>query len=268
MNSKDWDEVSKDYYSNIISPIKNSIGKNPLFEDLNQLDSDNRNVIDLGCGLGPLAPILSENFKKVTGIDFSKKMIEKAKKNNERLTNTTFIVADMKNLTEFYNKYDVAIAINSLVAKDINTINKIINEIFKVLKEGGELYAVLPSMETYIYQGMLVIDKELRKGNPQYKARKKALKLLSPDEHDFVEGKITYGGDTQKALYRFEILHRFSKAGFVDIKIGRIHYDWIAWRDSGQSYFPTEEPPWDWYLSCQKPKSPSKKRKIYKSPKK
>ena len=35
-------------------------------------------------------------------------------------------------------------------------------------------------------------------------------------------------------------------------KIQKIYYDWNEWKIAGQAYFPKENPPWDWYLECEK----------------
>ena len=62
MEKRDWDKISQDYYSEILSPIKNSI-ENPLFEDIKRIkDKNNKSVIDLGCGIGELENFLSRNL--------------------------------------------------------------------------------------------------------------------------------------------------------------------------------------------------------------
>jgi len=248
MQSKDWDKISKDYYANIISPIKNGKKPNPLLEYLNKLNNNNK-ALDLGCGIGPLEPLIADKFKVVTAIDFSQDMINKAKSLNKN-NNVTFEVADMTNLKE-YNDYDYAFSINSILSPKIQNINLILKEIYITLKNKGKFIAVMPAMESYIYQGMLIMNRELNKGKTQHIAKKIAEKFLEPKEHDLITGKINYEGE-QKTFYRFEIKHRLKKAGFTNIKIKKLRYKWVEWKNAGQNYFPKEDSPWDWYVECEK----------------
>lgn len=67
-------------------------------------------ILDLGCGMGePLAQYFLEQGYKVTGIDGSSKLIEKAKK---RLPKGNFLLGDMRE-TDLDKKFDMMIAWNS-----------------------------------------------------------------------------------------------------------------------------------------------------------
>jgi len=253
MDSKDWDRISQDYYSEILSPLNDS-EQSPLYYGINKASGQKKTVIDLGCGLGELSGYLSKRFKKVVGIDFSPKMIDQAKKKNADLKNTDFFVADLNNLKKFYNKFDVAISINSIIIDSTKAVDKILEEIFKVLKPGGKLFAVLPSMEVYLFESILLVDEKLAKGKTQKQARKKAKKLINPKEHDFLLGTITFDGDTEKCFYGFEIPYRFRKAGFTNIILDKVLYTWKEFRKAGQVYFKHTDHPWDWYASCTRSK--------------
>ena len=209
MDDTDWDRVAGDYYGAILSPLTNS-DFNPLFSDLRHLGG---NAIDLGCGIGPLLPILSEQFSHVTALDFSKEMVEQARKNNLMLPNVSYVQADMKDL-RIRKRFDVAVAVNSILAPDVKEVNSMLKQAHKILKPGGTLLAVLPAMEIYLYQAMLIVDENK---DDLKKARKKAAAQVNPDEHDLLLGTITFDGDTQKCFYRFEIPHLLEKAGFKDI---------------------------------------------------
>ncbi len=252
MDKNDWDRIADDYYTEILSPLKDSY-KNPLFEDLKRESGKGKTVIDLGCGLGELTKFLSSRFKKVVGVDFSPKMVENAKKKNSKIKNAEFFVADLNNLKKYNKQFDVAIAVNSIIADKTKSVDHILREIFNLLKPGGRLFVVLPSMEVYLFESTLLIDKELAKGKTQKQARKKAEKLINQKEHDFLQGTITFDGDTEKCFYGFEIPYRFRKAGFTKIQIGKVLYSWKEFSRAGQAYFKHADLPWDWYASCTKP---------------
>ena len=67
-------------------------------------------TIDLGCGTGNYALYLASKGFTVTGIDFSSKAIEIAKRNaNEKKVKCHFIIANvLSDLNEFEQKYDFA----------------------------------------------------------------------------------------------------------------------------------------------------------------
>lgn len=252
MDEQAWDRISGDYYSEILSPLKDAM-HNPLIDDLKALRSKKLSVIELGCGIGELVPFLDENFRTVTAIDFSQEMIALAKANNPG-SDANFLVMDIAGMAGMEASFDAAVAVNSILASDLVKLNRMICEAFKILKPGGRLFAIIPAMESYIYQNMLFVDRELEKEASQKKVMLQASRKLDHKSYDAFHGLIDFDGDVQKAFYRFEIVYRFGKAGFADFDIVRVPYRWTRWREAGQMYYPKEDPPWDWYFTCVKPK--------------
>ena len=249
MEKGDWDRISQDYYEEILSPIKNSLN-NPLLEDLDKLKG-NKVIADLGCGIGEIEKNLSKKFKEVYAMDFSKKMIEVAKQKNPNLNNVYFIKKDIEDLSEFHNKFDVVVSINAIISNDLKKIDNIFSEINKSLKDGGKFICVLPAMEVYIYQSLLIADREMEKTDDKKILRQKIRRFIKKQEPDFLLGMVNFDGE-QKNYYRFEILWRLKKAGFKNIEIKKVFYPWEEFKKAGQSYFPSEGEPWDWYVSCEK----------------
>jgi SAM-dependent methyltransferase len=250
MNEECWDKIAGNYYSEILSPLKHS-KTNPMIDEIKLLDTKNLSVVELGCGIGELIPFLEENFKEVTAMDFSPEMVAQAKERNSE-GKTNFFVMDMSDMSNITEKFDVAVAVNSILTSDIAKLNKIISEVSNILKPGGKLFVIIPSMESYIYQNMLFVDDKLSKEVSQEKAFIQASKTLDHKAYLPFQGIIDFQGDLQKAFYRFEIWYRFGKSGFGDFKIQRVPYLWTQWKQAGHRYFPKEEPPWDWYFSCVK----------------
>lgn len=249
VNSSDWDKFAEDYYSEVLSPIKNSINS-PLIDALKKLDSKELRVLEVGCGLGELIPFLSKNFKEVVAIDFSEKMISLAKVMNHQ-KNVSFKVMDMTKLS-FEEEFDVIISVNSLLMPNMKDLNKSVSCLYSSLKKGGKLFAIVPSIESHIYQSMLVLDHKLDDGVSTSKAVDKAVDSMQPERYDFVQGVIEFDGDLQKAFYRFEILYRLEKAGFKNFSVDKVFYSWEEWKEAGYDYFPDEKEPWDWYFTCEK----------------
>lgn len=251
MKPKDWDRIAEDFYGEIISPIKNA-KINPLLTDLKKFANKNYHVLDAGCGLGGLSQLLSSQYGKVTGIDFSPKMIEIATKKN-KTSNVSFAQADMRNLIEYHNTCDMVVSINSLLMTKLDELNASFDQLFKTLKPGGKLLAIVPSMEVFLYQAMLLIHRNMHEGDSQVVALQKTKQFISSQEHDFLLGTITFDGDSEKCFYDFEIKHRLEKAGFANIELSKVLYSWQEYKKAGQESFVGEPLPWDWYVVAHKP---------------
>lgn len=97
-------------------------------------------VIDLGSGAGNDAFVARQECGetgKVIGIDFTEAMIEKARKNAEKLgfNNVEFRFGDIEEMPVSENIADVIVS--NCVLNLVPNKEKVINEIFRVLKPGG-----------------------------------------------------------------------------------------------------------------------------------
>jgi len=97
-------------------------------------------VLDLGSGAGNdcfVARSIVGETGKVTGIDFTEAMIEKARLNNEKLgyTNVEFVQGDIEEMPLPDNTFDVVIS--NCVLNLVPDKEKAFKEIYRVLKPGG-----------------------------------------------------------------------------------------------------------------------------------
>jgi len=99
----------------------------------------NKNVIDLGCGDGRWSEYLASlNAKNVYGIDLSEDMIKRAIKRLVFIKNIRIIQADMQNLPLKDASIDIALSTFSMMY--FTNLKNVIDEISRVLKNGGTLY--------------------------------------------------------------------------------------------------------------------------------
>lgn len=97
-------------------------------------------VVDLGSGAGNdcfVARAIAGESGKVIGIDFTERMIEKAKQNAQRLgfTNVEFRQGDIENMPLAGSTADVVVS--NCVLNLVPDKKKAFAEMFRVLKEGG-----------------------------------------------------------------------------------------------------------------------------------
>ena len=91
-------------------------------------------ILDLCTGTGDLAAILKEKYPeaKVIGVDFSEKMLEIARRKH---TDIEFLEADCTNLPFEDESFDLCTI--SFGLRNIEDMEKALNEIYRVLKKGG-----------------------------------------------------------------------------------------------------------------------------------
>ena len=97
-------------------------------------------VLDLGSGAGNdcfIAATLVGEKGSVTGIDFTKEMVEKAEKNRQQtgLSNIKFLLGDIEDMPLPDNQFDVVIS--NCVLNLVPDKKKAFSEIFRVLRPGG-----------------------------------------------------------------------------------------------------------------------------------
>jgi len=103
-------------------------------------------VIDYGCGIGAMAIEISDNVKKIHGIDISSKMIDVAKRKaaERKIENIHFAKSTL--FDERYKKeaFDVILAFNIL--HFLEDTQKVMTRINELLKPGGLIISVTPCL--------------------------------------------------------------------------------------------------------------------------
>jgi len=106
------------------------------------------------------------------------------------------------------------------------------------------LAGIFPSMESVLYEGLLVIERERERGDSQDSALRRARRIISPGRYDFLLGLVKDGDDCQKFYYSFELRKRLQRAGFKGIQLGKVLY---PWEEQESSAFLNEPRTWDWF---------------------
>jgi ubiquinone/menaquinone biosynthesis C-methylase UbiE len=97
-------------------------------------------ILDAACGTGWLSKLIAEKYEKVLGFDFSKPLLNYAKKNIP--SNCTFLAADItKEIPILEKQYDSAVV--SLAITDIKNPQEAYLKLVEVLKDNGRLIIVI-----------------------------------------------------------------------------------------------------------------------------
>ena len=133
---KVYNRIAKDYYNLRTKKYREGWFYNELLEMPTTLKIlgkiKNKKILDLGCGLGIYAKILTKKGAIVKGIDISDKEIEIARRENPGVE---LIVGDAEK-TPYKNKeFDIVLA--ALVIGHLKDWSKILKEVNRILKNKG-----------------------------------------------------------------------------------------------------------------------------------
>src|SRR5271167_2996835 len=84
-----WSKAAEFYETEFVDPYRQDV-RSPLLATLCKLADPRGAVADLGCGIGPLLPILAQHFRSVHAVDFAEGMLQRARERCAGLNNVTF----------------------------------------------------------------------------------------------------------------------------------------------------------------------------------
>jgi 2-polyprenyl-3-methyl-5-hydroxy-6-metoxy-1,4-benzoquinol methylase len=259
----DWDVVSEDYYSYILSPFApemvstddNGNSRNLILNYLNTIpknDLAQMAVLDFGCGPGNLIPHINNKVNNLTGIDTSQGSIDIAKKvaSDNNLINFEGICANILDISTD-EKYDIIISSNSILPKTRTEVLDIYAKLRELLKPNGVILAILPSFDTTIYLRSLweAHYKSLNIKDEQVNRITRAFastKLMNEITYSYADD----GHNIQSYHTKESIIDETNKAGlYLVTDPKKVHYPWDLTRRFDYGYFPSaDEEIWDWFV--------------------
>ncbi|MEZ5003950.1 MAG: class I SAM-dependent methyltransferase [Chitinophagales bacterium] len=104
-----------------------------------EIDSNNKTILDVATGTGSLAIALSRDAKEVVGIDLSEEMLAVANKKKVG-NNLSFFAMDASKMTIQDNTFDIVTISLGLHDMPLDIRTLVLKEVRRVLKKGGKLY--------------------------------------------------------------------------------------------------------------------------------
>jgi SAM-dependent methyltransferase len=207
-------------------------------------------AIDLGCGTGPLLPLLRSKFGHVTALDFAPGMIKHARARlGDDADAVTFLTRPMHDLDDLAGRLDLAVAINSIVMPDVRAIDRTLAAIRRALKPGGVFLGMVPSIDAIHYHTILLRDRALDEGKSYEEAEQFAAYHAEHPFYDFAFGRFAFRGLRQSFWQPFELEHRLRKAGFGSFALEKALYPWDD-HILGGGDFTGLPPSWDWCFTA------------------
>ncbi|MBI2630469.1 class I SAM-dependent methyltransferase [Candidatus Pacearchaeota archaeon] len=168
-----------------------------------------KKVLDLGCGPGIYAKVLSEKGASVKGIDISEKSIEIAKK---EAPHAEFIIGDAEKLP--YKNFEFDIVLSPLMLGHLKSWNKVLSEIYRVLKKGGLFIFSYhnPVTEKNIKHNWFF--KRFRELNGYFE-EERIIKIWEKENKNF---EMIHYHKTYSTIIKLLVAHRFEIIDYEDCK--------------------------------------------------
>ncbi len=255
-----WSRHAKQYDEVFLDPYAPGVD-NPLWAALDAIpDARRKTVADLGCGTGPLLPVLAGRFGRMIALDFAPGMIERARErpNAEADGRVTFLARPMHDLDDLAGQVDVGA--RGQLAGDARRPRRRPDAAGDpaALRPGGQFLGIVPSIDAIAYHAMLLYDRALERGLAPKEAERLASVQSERRYYDFAFGRFRYQGLRQKFWQPFEVEHRLGKAGFSAVRLAKVLYPWDDLLAEGDDLagFPRS---WDWFFQagCADAGSPS-----------
>jgi SAM-dependent methyltransferase len=247
--AQSWSRHAARYDELFLDPYGPNV-QNPLWEALAAVPAGARTTVaDLGCGTGPLLPHLAERFEQVIALDFAPRMLELAadRLRPELASRVTFLERPMHKLDDLTGRFDVVVAVNSLIMPDDRLVDRTLRSIRASLRPKGQFLGVVPSIDAICYHIMLLTDHALDRGYLPKEAQRLAALHAERRHYDFAFGQFHYQGLRQKFWRPFEIEYRLTKAGFTSVTLGKVLYPWDD-NLAGGDKLVESAPSWDWFF--------------------
>ena len=245
-----WSKAAATYEQDFIDPYLPGV-RNPLPRAVAELaDPKKGTAADLGCGVGPLLPLLAKHFRRVIAVDFAEGMLKRARQACEALPNVEFLCGPFTDLAPLAGQLDVAVAVNSLVLPDIGDLEEALKSIHAALRPGGRFLGIVPAIDAVHYCTMLLVDRARKSGMPLDKARQNAAHHGEHALYDFAFGGFRFQGIAQHFWQPFEVRYRLRRAGFRRVRLTKVHLTWSQF--AGAPDLKAEPPPWDWFFQAEK----------------
>ncbi len=135
----------EDYVQNYIQAIENPLSelKNTFNKELEILKKNSNNnfvALDVGCGAGRPADLLSRFFKEIICIDNDKKMLDFAKERCRNIPNIKILEDNALNLNFLEKSFDLVYATYNLIGSlRKSDRQKLVNEMKRVVKDGSKI---------------------------------------------------------------------------------------------------------------------------------
>jgi SAM-dependent methyltransferase len=231
-----WDTMGKDWEGEIMSSLDedvNGVIKQCLDNYVSSRPSSL--AVDFGCGVGLYVPSLSTRYENVVGLDISRRLIARARRDceNKGITNARFKRADLGTCDiskiGLSNAADLAVCANVLISPEPQTRLSILANVAATLRPDGYLLLVVPACRSALL---------CQEAHGVWLAERRRLKVKAHKKSDeFPEA--TSAADERRGIFRrdgvrtkhfraSEVRGLLEQHALEVVTMDRVEYDWLT----------------------------------------
>jgi SAM-dependent methyltransferase len=246
MDRRYWDQLAPRYDEEVFSVATND-RRGLIRSRLQSLSSKRRDILDLGCGIGPWLPLLSSLFRSVTAVDLSHRLLHRAREACESLGNVDFIRRDLSRGSHRLTRAHVILCVNAVLTPSLARRERLFDALAALLRPGGSLLLVVPALESALLTKQRLIEWNLRDHMAPHTAVRSALAPERELAAGWLDGIVPVDGVPTKHHLREELEMRLRSRGLEPLEFVKLEYPWSSEfaeppRWMGPPY------PWDWLV--------------------
>ena len=239
MDEQAWDDVAATFEEDIFSVPKHD-RKQKILQCVQRHAGKKRTAADIGCGIGRTVPMLAEHFASVFATDLSSECLTVAENKNARYHNVEYLHADLAKPLPF-PPVDFALCINVLLIASRAKRQAMMDNICAVVKPGGHLLLVTPSLESALYASHRLVQLNELKGMKPAVAQRKAAR----DTTKLDMGIVVVNGAPTKHHLKEELADLLTQHGMKVLELQKIEYPWAYVLEDAPADMPAPMP-WNW----------------------
>jgi len=241
---KHWNRIGSDYQEEIFDVFKSDRLK-LLPKILRKYSNSQHTAIDFGCGTGRAFEYLSPSFKSVFGVDISDNLLAIAKKTGFR--NVTLKQHDLTKPLKASADFGFCCNVVMLPEVDLNKV--MLKNIRRSIVPGGHVVIVLPSLDSFFYSAWQLVEWYKKEGTAPEEIDASELAGFKGTKTDLIQGIVRIDNVKTKHYLEPELQVLFTNAGFGNIIVNKLEYDWTS-EFSKPPKWMKEPYPWDWIVEA------------------
>ena len=247
-----WDGMCGVYEDEIHSVLHND-HKGLIRRRISKIASKEAVVADVGCGIGHFLPLLSSCFGKVYANDISTKLLNRARAFCGDRTNIHFLDGDIRKAFRKLPRVDCVVSVNSLIASSFAIRQMMLGAMVSILKPGGHLVLVVPSLESSRLVDVRLVQWMIRNKASLSAALGAAYPKDAVIDHQTRQGIFRIDGVATKHFFQEELRVLLAERALDVLEIVKIEYAWNTEFESPPRWM-REPYPWDWLIVARRKK--------------
>jgi SAM-dependent methyltransferase len=229
MSQQGWNKLAAEFENSVCDITSTSA---PAIEKLVALARPGRRqtLVDAGCGIGTFVERFGEKFGKIVAFDFAHAMVKRARHRCRRFDHAEWHALPLEDAGELFGSIaNLAVCLNVITAPKQGLRERQWQSLGELVKPGGHLLVVVPSLESAEYVASL--DSE-------------AFNSSFEEDNEMVRRNDT----DQKHYSRRELRRTVTNEGFEVISLRKVSY---PWGEDGLE-LNARKTPWDWACLARK----------------